>query len=163
LIQAIGVTDYPWMRWIGIVLAIAACHHAPPPAPVATKEPAAAPTTATPKKAKEVVTDTQVEILDPIQFFAGSPTIDPRSTRTLDAVASTLIGNPSLKVVEVIAFGTDAVTSLQLSVAEARAHAIVSELVARGVDQSRLRASGMATPTGGLGPGPTFLILARDP
>jgi outer membrane protein OmpA-like peptidoglycan-associated protein len=149
------------MRWIGLVLAIAACHHAPPPAPVATKEPAA-PVTA-PKKPTKVVTDTQVEILDPIRFYAGSPTIDPRSTRTLDAVATTLLGNPSLKVVEVIAFGTDAVKSLQLSIAEARAHAIVSELVARGVDQTRLRASGMATPAGGLGPGPTFLILARDP
>ncbi|HSD89625.1 MAG TPA: OmpA family protein [Kofleriaceae bacterium] len=150
------------MRWIGLALAIAACHHAPPPAPVATTEPAAARTT-TPKKPVKIVTDTKVELLDPIRFYAGSPTIDPASMPTIDAIASTLLGNPSLKVVEVVAFGTDAVTSLQVAVATARAQAIVSELVARGVDQNRLRASGMATPVGGLGPGTTFLILARDP
>jgi outer membrane protein OmpA-like peptidoglycan-associated protein len=154
------------MRLVGVVVLgvlAAACSHAPPPArPVETEAPAVV-QAPEPKGHVHVETDTHVEILDPIKFFVASPAIDPRSTPILDAVASTLTGNPSIKVVEVIAYGADAVPSLQQSVALARAQAVVAELVARGVDQKRLRASGEAVPTPGNGPGPTFLILKRDP
>ena len=141
---------------------LAACSHAAPPVerPVETHPVAHQPE---PKGHVHVTTDTHVEILDPIKFFVGSPTIDPISTPILDAVASTLTGNPSIKVIEVIAYGADAVPSLQHSVAMARAQAVVDQLVARGVDSNRLRASGEAIPTQGNGPGPTFLILKRDP
>lgn len=150
------------MRLVVIVM-LAACSHPPPPAhPVETEAPAVA-QPAEPKDHVHVTTDTHVEILDPIKFFVASPAIDPRSTPILDAVASTLTGNPSIKVVEVIAYGADAVPSLQQSVALARAQAVVAELVARGVDGKRLRASGEAVPAQGNGPGPTFLILKRDP
>ena len=151
------------VRRLAFVVLVAACSHSPPAArPVETEAPAVA-QPAEPKNHVHVTTDTHVEILDPIKFFTASPAIDPSSKRILDAVANTLTGNPSIKVVEVIAYGADAVPSLQRSVALARAQAVVNELVARGVDEKRLRASGEAVPTQGNGPGPTFLILARDP
>jgi outer membrane protein OmpA-like peptidoglycan-associated protein len=147
---------------IVVVVVIAACAQSSSPAPVATTTPRVAPRSV-PKPKVKVVTDTTVEILDPIRFFAGSPTLDPRSTPILDAIAGTLTGNPSITLVEVIAYGADAVPSLQQSVATARAQAVVGELIARGVESRRLRASGEALPASGNGPGPTFLILARDP
>jgi outer membrane protein OmpA-like peptidoglycan-associated protein len=145
-----------------IVVAVAACSHAAPPTSVATTTPGAA-QRLEPKPKVKVVTDTKVEILDPIRFFSGSPTLDPRSTPILDAIANTLAGNPSIKLVEVIAYGSDAVPSLQQSVAVSRAQAVVGELIARGVESRRLRASGEAVPQQGMGPGPVFLILERTP
>jgi len=144
-----------------IVVVMAACTHASSPAPVATTTPQRP--RPEPKPKVKVVTDTKVEILDPIRFFAGSPTLDPRSTPILDAIAGTLTGNPSITLVEVIAYGADAVPSLQQSVAVARAQAVVGELIARGVESRRLRASGEVVPASGTGPGPTFLILERAP
>jgi outer membrane protein OmpA-like peptidoglycan-associated protein len=144
----------------GIVVTLLACGHASP-APVATTTPQRP--RLEPKPKVKIVTDTKVEILDPIRFFTASATLDPRSTPILDAIAGTLTGNPSITLVEVIAYGADAVPSLQHSVAISRAQAVVGELIARGVERQRLRASGEAVPRQGMGPGPTFLILARDP
>jgi len=148
------------MRRVGIALVLVACTHAAPPT-VATTQPAQPATRPEAKPKVKVVTDTHVEILDPIKFLSGSPSIDPVSTRILDAIAGTLTGNPSIKLVEVIAYGSDAIPSLQQSVAVARAQAVVGELIARGVESKRLRASGEAVPQQGMGPGPTFLILER--
>ena len=150
------------MRRLGIAVVLMACSHASP-GPVGTRQPGPAPQRDAKKPGVKVVTDTKVEILDPIRFFVGSPSIDPTSTPILDAIAGTLTGNPSIKLVEVIAYGTDAVPSLRASVAVARAQAVVGELIERGVDRRRLRASGEAVPPQGNGPGPTFLILEREP
>jgi outer membrane protein OmpA-like peptidoglycan-associated protein len=147
---------------LGIAVVLVACAHASQP-PVATKGPAQPAVQAQPTKKIQIVTDTKVEILDPITFASASPTINPTSIPIIDAIASTLAGNPSIKLVEVIAYGSDAVPSLRESVAIARAQAVVGELIARGVDSRRLRASGEAMPRQGTGPGPTFLILERDP
>jgi outer membrane protein OmpA-like peptidoglycan-associated protein len=110
-----------------------------------------------------VVTETHVEILDPIRFLSGSVTLDPRSTPILDAIASTLTGNPSIKLVAVHAYGADALTQFQARIGADRAQAIVDQLVARGVARTRLVAQGEATPPPGAGPGPQFEILKRDP
>jgi outer membrane protein OmpA-like peptidoglycan-associated protein len=150
------------MRWSWVLLVAAACSHASP-GPVATTKPAQPAAQTQPKKKIQIVTETKVEILDPITFASASPTINPTSIPITDAIASTLSGNPSIKLVEVIAYGSDAVPSLRESVAIARAQAVVGELIARGVDSRRLRASGEAMPRQGTGPGPTFLILERDP
>ena len=145
----------------GIVVVLVACAHASQPTVATTRQ--AQPTQAEPKKKVQITTETHVEILDPIKFASASPTIEPTSIPILEAIANTLTGNPSIKLVEVIAYGSDAVPSLRESVAIARAQAVVGELIARGVDSRRLRASGEATPRQGMGPGPTFLILERDP
>jgi outer membrane protein OmpA-like peptidoglycan-associated protein len=151
------------MKWVGLAVLVAACGHASPPVTPSVETHVPAMVKTEDKPHVHVTTETRVDILDPIKFFVASAAIDPSSTPILDAVASTLTGNPSIKVVEVIAYGADTVPSLQQSVALARAQAVVDQLVARGVDSNRLRASGEAVPTQGNGPGPTFLIVKRDP
>jgi outer membrane protein OmpA-like peptidoglycan-associated protein len=147
------------MRWM--VLVFVACNHASAPTPIARK-PAEPPPAQEPEKKIKIVTSSEVRLLDPIKFMAGSPSIDPTSNETLDAVAHTLIADPSITLMEVIAYGSDAVPSLQESVAVSRAQAIVSELIKRGVDKRRLQASGEATSPNAGGPlDPTFLILKR--
>ena len=139
--------------WRLVIAVLAACAHSPPAVTSTTTQ--RPDPVEQPKPTINVVTDTTVEILDPIRFYAGSPTLDPRSTPILDAIAGTLTGNPSIRLVEVIAYGSDAVPSLQ--------QAVVGELIARGVESRRLRASGEAVPRQGMGPGPVFLILERAP
>ena len=72
-----------------------------------------------------VVTDTEIEILDRVRFL-GKDTIATRSLRTLDAMAQTLIGNPSIRLVEIQAN------------TEARAAACVAYLIGQGVEPNRL-------------------------
>ena len=111
---------------------------------------------------RRVVVDTHIEILDPIRFVGTTPTIAASSTRMLDAMAETLNGNPSLRLLEIRAFGNDAPVD-QLVLGERRARAIVSALVRRGVAPGRLRAAGAARPDHGNDPGPQVLILQRAP
>ncbi len=109
------------------------------------------------------MTETSVEILDPIRFLPGSPALERTSIPMLDAVAHTLTGNPSIKRVAVQAFGADALASLQDRLADARAQRIVDELIARGVEPARLVADGSALPPAGQPNAPIFLILERAP
>jgi hypothetical protein len=111
---------------------------------------------------RRVVTETSIEIYDPIRFVGTSPEIAPSSTRMLDAIAATLNGNPSIRVMAVRAFGVDA-TRDQLVLGERRARAVVFELVRRGVAQARLRAQGAVRPDRGTDPGPELIILERAP
>ena len=82
-------------------------------------------------RGRVVVTDTVIEILDDVRFI-GKDTIATRSLRTLDAIAETFIGNPSIELVEVQASSF------------ARAQACVDYLVGQGVEPQRLVAAGMA-------------------
>ena len=94
-----------------------------------------------PKRGRVVVTDTYVEILDHVRFVGD--TIATPSLRTLDAIADTLIGNPSIQLVEV------------QHTTEARAQKIVDYLVGQGVEPERL--------TAGVSPGAYsgFVIVKR--
>jgi outer membrane protein OmpA-like peptidoglycan-associated protein len=109
--------------WLALLLA---CHadaaapqppegHGPPP---------------TPRGPRRVVTDTSVEILDQVHF-AGT-TIAQASYPTLDAVAATLTGNPSITLLEVDAYAPN------LQLADGRARAYASYLVGKGVAPNRL-------------------------
>lgn len=104
-----------------------------------------------------VVSESSVELLPPIKFFAGSPSILPSSRQTLDAIAATLTGNPSILLVEVRADGSDGPAVLQQRLGDQRAQLIVDELVRRKVDPKRLVAHGV--PTGA--PGVELEILRR--
>ncbi len=146
-----------------VVLAVCACRGAPAPEPVAT-------TTRTPRQVAEppapevrVVTETSVEILDPIKFVPGSATFEVTSIPMLDAVARTLAGNPSIKRVAVQAFGADTLAAFQAKLGATRAQAIVDALVARGIAPTRLIAEGDAQPPAGQPNAPSFLILERVP
>jgi outer membrane protein OmpA-like peptidoglycan-associated protein len=86
-----------------------------------------------------VVTDTDVEILDKITFEPGKAVITPTSFPALDAIAVTLLGNPSILLVEVQSHTDergDAAANMQRT--EARARAVVAYLVGKGVDRARL-------------------------
>jgi outer membrane protein OmpA-like peptidoglycan-associated protein len=132
-----------------------------PSDPVATTSPRAPDRPATPPR--KVVTETKVEVLDPIRFVGQSAAIDPVSIPILDAIAATLAGNPTIELVEVRAYGADAIEQFQAKVGVARAQAIVDQLVARGVAPSRLIAAGQARPPAGAPTVPVFEILQRSP
>ena len=83
-----------------------------------------------PRGPRRVVTDTSVEILDQAHFVGMQ--IAPASYPTLDAVAATLVGNPSITLLEVDAYAA----TLQL--ADGRARAYASYLVGKGVAPNRL-------------------------
>jgi len=105
---------------------------------------------APPGHGKTIVTDTEISILEPIRFVDSTDAIATASLPTIDAVAATFTGNPSLRLIEVHASGPDAAAG------ERRARAIVAELVRRGVEAGRLRVRGEA---GGEGTG--FEIVER--
>ena len=108
-----------------------------------------------------VVTDTKIEILEPIRFVGKTATIAATSTPMLDSIASTLKGNPSIRVMEVIAYGSDVATD-QIVLGTKRAKAVVDALVRRGVAAKRLRYSGEAR-SDTRDQGPRLLILERTP
>ncbi len=90
-----------------------------------------------------IVTDTDIEILDPVTFEPGKVTIAPTSFPALDATAATLQGNPTILLVEVqshVDERGDAAVNLRLT--EARARVIRNYLVTKGVDPARLTAQG---------------------
>ena len=92
---------------------------------------------------KVVVTETTTEILDPVSFRPGTAELESRSLPILDAVASTLQGNPSILEVEVQSHtderGDD---DVNLKLSEQRAQVVMKYLVDKGVAQARLTAQG---------------------
>jgi outer membrane protein OmpA-like peptidoglycan-associated protein len=91
----------------------------------------------------DTVIDTVIEILDAISFQGDTAIIKPASLRTLDAVAATLQGNPSIQLVEIQGHtderGDDA---YNLDLSDRRAKAVMKYLVDKGVDARRLTAQG---------------------
>ena len=139
-------------------LALAACaHSAPPPGNEGPPPAAQAPA----PKPRKVVTDTQIEILDPIRFVGQTAQIELASLRTLDAVAETLDGNPSILVIEVHAYGAAGAPEFQQRMGDARANAIVAELVKRKIAPDRLRPVGEATAATPGGAQVVFIIAKR--
>src|SRR4029453_16810157 len=87
----------------------------------------------------------RIQVLNQIYFAAGKADIKPSAFPIADAIAATLNGNPQISLVEVpghVAAGE------KDRVAASRAGAVVTALVARGVDRSRLvaRAYGRTKP-----------------
>lgn len=90
-----------------------------------------------------VVTDTDIEWLDEVRFVGRSDALVHTSLKTLDAVASTLQGNPSIRLVEIQGHTDergDGADNLDLS--DQRANVVRNYLIARGVDPARLEAQG---------------------
>ena len=96
-----------------------------------------------PDKGRVVVTDTSIEILDMVYFEYNKAIIKSQSFPILDAVAATLQGNPSIKLIEVQGHtderGNDA---YNLDLSDKRAHAVEKYLVDKGVEAKRLTAQG---------------------
>ena len=98
---------------------------------------------AQPQRGRVVVTETTTTILDVVEFSPGTATLCASSRPTLDAVAETLRGNPSIELLEVQSHmrdtGDDAAS---LALSEQRAAVVMAYLVAAGVEQTRLVAQG---------------------
>ncbi len=108
-----------------------------------------------------IVTETEIEILPAIKFDGLTTTVVPEAEKTLDAMAATLAGNPSIQVVEVQGFGDDGDPKYQQVIGLQRARSIVEQLVKRGIDPKRLRSRGIARPPSGQDNRPVFEILQR--
>jgi flagellar motor protein MotB len=100
------------------------------------------------KPGKVVVTDTEIEILDQVSW-AGEAELTPTSHPILDAIASTLDGNPSIKLVEVEAHVANADAEKAKEIGERRAKVVVDYLIAKGIAAERLTAKGVALPADG--------------
>ena len=100
--------------------------------PVASEEP----------RGRVVVTDTETTILDVIEFEPGTAVIRATSMPTLDAVAATMQGNPSIELVEVQSHLRAQRCGANAALSQRRAEAVVAYLVAAGVARARLDPQG---------------------
>jgi outer membrane protein OmpA-like peptidoglycan-associated protein len=94
-------------------------------------------------KPKTIVSEASIEILDPVSFV-GDAELAPASHKLLDAVAATLDGNPSLKLIEVEVHVADGDDATRQHRADQRAQVIIDYLIGKGVAAARLRAKGAA-------------------
>lgn len=146
------------MRWLLFAVALTACHsaqHETAPTNIDARKPEPAHT------GRVVVTDSDVQILPPITFDGLTASVELEGLETLDAVAATLDGNPSILLVEVQAFGADGDPRYQQIIGEKRAKGIVDYLVKKGVARGRLRFHGIAKPAPGQSNQPLFVIVQR--
>ncbi len=96
-----------------------------------------------PDRGRVVVTDTSIEILDMVYFEYNKAVIKSVSYPILDAVASTLEGNPSIQLIEVQGHtderGNDA---YNLDLSDRRAAAVKKYLEDKGIEAKRLESQG---------------------
>ncbi len=85
----------------------------------------------------------QVVVFDKILFKVGSAEILPESNPILDKVAKALNDHPELTLVEVAGHADErGGEQMNLTLTQARVDSVMSALIARQVDQKRLRAKG---------------------
>jgi OOP family OmpA-OmpF porin len=127
------------MRLALVFVLVAGCSHEPPPA--------------------KPTTDSKFELLPQVDFVADTDQISPDALKTLDAVAATLDGNPSILVVEVRAYVSGSGEPERQELADRRAHRLVDYLVGKGIKADRLSAHGVVAPTSTQ---PMFEIVKRQ-
>lgn len=136
------------MRGLWLVWTLAACGGAAPkpttdPAitTVVTTAPDATPVE--PRRERTVITETSIELLEPIRFIGNTADLDPASRKTLAAIAETLKGNPSLLLVQVRGHSdSTGHPAFRADVAGRRAQVVMEQLIANGVDSDRLEVYG---------------------
>ncbi|MEO8698526.1 MAG: protein kinase [Kofleriaceae bacterium] len=84
-------------------------------------------------------TDASIEIVDPLCFDGASPT--PRSTALIDAVVSTLDGNPALEVLDIVVHVPHGTPDAE-ALARRRADTVRARMLAAGIAPGRLLAHG---------------------
>ena len=85
-----------------------------------------------------VVTDTSCEILGPIEFAPNDAHLAPAHQKMIKAVAQTMLGNPSIALMEVEGYA-DGAESYPDLIGLARATAVMAALVTEGVPMYRLQ------------------------
>ena len=123
-----------------VVVALAACTMrlppvVPAPPPRDLPETAAAP--APEKPGRVVVTDTSVKFYEPVRFAANGLDLTPGVRETLEQIASTLVGDPDILLVQVRGHADHAETDPS-GLAQQRADIVRAFLIAHGVDAQRL-------------------------
>jgi OOP family OmpA-OmpF porin len=96
-----------------------------------------------PDKGSVIIQDNNIVILDKIKFRKASAEILPESNKILDAVATTLQHHPEFALVEVAGHADErASDEYNLKLTQDRVNSVVRALIARGLEQSRLRSKG---------------------
>lgn len=103
-------------------------------------EPGAADADGCPEPGRLVVTDSDVVVLQAVQFARGADALPSEAAPIVDAVAAVLVGHPDIAVVEV-GGNASADEPDAWELAMRRATAVKAALVARGVAADRLRAT----------------------
>jgi len=118
-----------------------------------------------PDRGRVILTSASVEIIDRIYFGVGSTTPGAQAVPLLDAIASTLIGNPDIRMVE-IAGHASAGEDDPWGLSARRAAAVRAALAERGVQQDlTVRPFGDTLPLGrdaGANRRVEFQIVKRD-
>lgn len=116
------------------------------------------------KGPKKVVTsETQIEILELITF-TGEVELTPGSYKTLDSIASTLVANPSIQLIEVQVYILEGDEATRQELADRRARLLVDYLVGKQVAAARLVPKGYVTPAEeDPKSGVRFFIVRRGP
>jgi OmpA-OmpF porin, OOP family len=96
-----------------------------------------------PDRGRVVVTDTKIEILDKVYFEYNKAVIKKESYPILDAVASTLEGNPDILLIEIQGHtderGGD---DYNMKLSDDRAHSVRKYMIDKGIAEDRLTAQG---------------------
>jgi OmpA-OmpF porin, OOP family len=96
-----------------------------------------------PDRGNVVIEENQIIILEKIYFATNSAEILPRSFPIVDAVASTLIGNPQITYIEIQGHADERATDqYNIDLTRDRAASVLQALVERGVAPNRLRSAG---------------------
>jgi len=96
-----------------------------------------------PDKGMVVVEENQILILEKIYFETDSAEIQPRSFNLLDAVAATLNGYPSIRLIEIQGHADErGADNYNINLTRARAASVRTALIDRGVDARRMRSAG---------------------
>ncbi len=94
-----------------------------------------------PDRGRVVVTASAIEILDMVYFAKGSDAVKRESMPIVDAIAATLIGNPTIKLIELQGHA-DGSEADSYGISARRAAAVQAVLMAKGVPPSRLTVQG---------------------
>ena len=90
-----------------------------------------------------IIEDTEIVVLRKIYFETDSAVIQPRSYPIVDIVATTLLGNPQLTLVEIQGHADErGADDYNIRLTRDRAAAVLEALVERGVPRSRIRSAG---------------------
>jgi outer membrane protein OmpA-like peptidoglycan-associated protein len=96
-----------------------------------------------PDKGSVIIQDNSIIILEKIKFRTDSAEILPESNKILDAVNTTLAHHPEFTLLEIAGHADErASDEHNLRLTQDRVNSVMRALIARGIDQSRLRSKG---------------------
>jgi outer membrane protein OmpA-like peptidoglycan-associated protein len=96
-----------------------------------------------PPPARVVLTDSNIQIMDKVQFETGSDKLLPVSFPLLDQVVDVMVANPQIELVEVQGHTDSTGTAaINRTLSQKRAESVRKYLVGKGVPKARLTSKG---------------------